>query len=589
MKSFLKIVLASIVGFFLSVFLLFIFFASIGSSGEKKTKIEANSVLSLNLVGSLPDQTLDDPFSSIDPFSGSFSSEPEIGLTELKDILENAAADDKIKGILLNTDQLGSMPANAHELRRALLKFKESGKFIYAYSNSLSEQSVMFNTAADKSYVNPMGYAEFNGVSTEIMYYTGLFEKIKLQPMIFYAGEFKSATEPYRLKAMSPENRIQVEAFLNGIYNNYLQVISDSKGLSIDSLRNLAAKLDVFLAEDAVKFGLVDALKYEQEVENEIKELLGYKEEDKLKTVSLQKYKDSMESKKDDKSKNKVAVIYAEGTIEDGKGGTGKIGGDAYVSLIRKVREDKDVKAIVLRVNSPGGSAFASELILNELRKAQENIPVVVSMGNLAASGGYYISSYADKIYAEPTTITGSIGVFGMFFNIGEALKSNLGITTDRVKTAPYADFGSATRQWDDLENAKMTAGIQKVYSIFLNHVSTGRKMSVEEVDKIARGRVWLGEDAVKIGLVDELGSIDQAIAKAAELAKIETYKTERYPEVKSTIDQIMEMISGNKEEETAKALKEFFGEEYSMVQELMQLKNQQGIQARMPYHLKIK
>ena len=305
MKSFLKLVFATVIGFFVAIFLLFTFFAGLGSatSGGQSKPVEPNSILHLELKGDFPDLPVTDPF-AIDPFSGNFDTEAPMGIFELKEMLEKAAKDDKIKGILLNTDEVAAMPANSHELKRALSAFKKSGKFIYAYSNALSEQSIMLNAVADKSYLNPMGVAEFNGLSTEIMYFTGLFEKLKIKPMIFYAGEFKSATEPYRLKAMSPENRLQVETFLNGIYDNYLSALSQEIKKSPDTLRMLANNLDVFEAKDALKFGLVDGLKYEDELETELKSKLGYKEKDKLKLVSAGDYKKTYESDKQEKNKN---------------------------------------------------------------------------------------------------------------------------------------------------------------------------------------------------------------------------------------------------------------------------------------------
>jgi protease-4 len=346
------------------------------------------------------------------------------------------------------------------------------------------------------------------------------------------------------------------------------------------------------MAEDALKYKLIDGLKYEDEVEEELKAKFGYDKDASLKLVSLKNYKSSVDLDDDSKSKsgNKIAVIYAEGEIVDGSGqGAGKIYGEDYMKMIRKVRLDKDVKAIVLRVNSPGGSAFASEQILREIQLAQKTIPIVVSMGNLAASGGYYIASSANKIVAEPTTITGSIGVFGMMFNIDEALKSNLGITTDRVKTNAYSDFGSMTRPWDEKEKNIMTENIQKTYHLFLQHVADGRKMTVEEADKIARGRVWTGQDALQLGLVDTLGSLENAIAIAKKLGQIENYKIENFPASKSTMDIIMESIMGKDEDAVDKVLSKAFGDEYFYLKQVSTLKGMTGIQMRIPYAIRIR
>ncbi|MCO5233921.1 MAG: signal peptide peptidase SppA [Chitinophagales bacterium] len=589
MKGFIKIVFATIVGIFISIFLFFIVISSLGASSDT-TKISSNSILKLTLVGNLPDLSIEDPFNSFDMLSGSFSTDPIIGLKDLKDILAAASKDDKIKAIWLNTDQLSAMPANMMELVRSLEAFKKSGKLLYAYSNSISEQSVLINAVADKSYLNPMGIIEFNGMSSEIMYYTGLLEKLKIQPMIFYAGEFKSATEPFRLKSMSPENRLQVETYLNSIHKNYLNQLSSIRNISIDSLQAIANNLDAFMAEDALKYKFIDGLKYEDEVESELKEKFGYNKDDKLKTVSLKDYQASIKDKNSDKSKNKIAVIYAEGEIVDGSGaGSGKIYGKDYVKMIRDARLDKDVKAIVLRVNSPGGSAFASEQILREIQLAQTKLPIVVSMGNLAASGGYYISTSANKIVADATTITGSIGVFGMMFNIQNALTTHLGITFDEVKTNNYADFGSMTRPWDEKEKATMTKSIQNTYQLFLKHVSEGRKMSIEDADKIARGRVWTGEDALKLGLVDTLGNIETAIQIAKGLAEIDTYQLKNYPVAKTTFETIMELISGKQDESIDKTLSKVLGNEYNYIKQINTLKELNGVQTRLPYEIRFK
>lgn len=592
MKSFFKLVFATVFGFFIAFFLLFIFFMGMGLSGsdEGVKKVDANSILHLTLSGSLPDVAIDNPFGSIDPFSGSLISEKEMGLFELKKILTHAEKDDKIKGILLNTDNLQAGMANGMDLRAALEKFKKSGKFIYAYSNYSSEQSVLLNSVADKYYLNPFGGAEFNGFGLELMYFTGLLEKLNIKPMIFYAGEFKSATEPFRLKAMSPENRLQYTQLLDVMYSNYLSKLSFSRKISVDSLKTMAANLSIIKAEDALKAKLVDGLKYEDEVLDELRKKLGYKKDDALKLVNVNDYAHSFDPKKDDgKSKNKIAVIYAEGNIVDGDGEGGDIASTPYLKMLRKIRNDKDIKAIVLRVNSPGGSAFASEVILRELKLIHKNIPVVVSMGDYAASGGYYISTAADKIFAEPTTLTGSIGVFGMLFNISGALENKLGITTDRVKTAPYADFGTGTREWDEKEKAAITSSIQFTYSTFLKHVADNRKMSIAQVDSVARGRVWTGKDALGIGLVDALGNLEDAINEAKRLAKIEEFVPVSYPEQKSFMDQIMEKISGKSEDETAKALQNYLGEDYQYIQMIRNLRNLQGVQARLPYEIRVK
>jgi protease-4 len=506
----------------------------------------------------------------------------------LKRVLEYAKTDDYIKGIFLNIDNLEGQPAAIFDLRNALENFKKSNKFIYAYSSATPELNLMLCTVANKFYMNPLGECEFDGFAMQMDYVKGLMDKLGVEYKVFYVGEYKSATEMFRRTGMSPEDRLQRTELLNDISNDYLENIHQSTNVSVDSLKQIQNNLLVMDASEAVKYGFASGLKYEDEVINEIKEKLGYKSNSELKLISYKNYKEIVKIKNIKTNDNKIAVIYAEGEINDSKSDDGVIGGEAYVKLIQKLSKDDAVKGIVLRVNSPGGSAFASEQIYHALKMFKTKKPIVVSMGNYAASGGYYIASIADKIIAQPNTITGSIGIFGMIPNIRKALNEKVGVTFDEVKTATHANFFNLVNDWDELETSKVQKHVENGYNIFLNRVAFGRKMDTAAVNKIARGRVWTGQDALKIGLVDELGGLETAIKEIKILTKLQKAEIVEYPKNKTITESILEDLMGNKDDANAKMLKNLtpqllFTKQLDYIQSL-------GIyQYRLPYGISVR
>ncbi len=594
MKNFLKMFFACLLAIGFSFFFFFIIFtmlASLGSKSDKKAGIKANSVLNLTLKGEITDRTYDNPFRNLSPMSavtGAISSEPTIGLYDLKNLLKFAKTDKDIKGIYLNIDEASGGPANLFDLADALEDFKKSGKFIYAYSNSSPEFNVLLNNIADKYYVNPVGGIDFDGFGTEMEYYKNLMDKLDVEFKVFYVGEYKSATESYRRTDMSPEDKIQRNEMLHDIYTEYMTRLAKYTGSTFEQLKAVQDNLSIIKPEDIVTNKLADGLKYEDEVKNEIKSKLGYKKDEDLNLISYKDYEESNKDKINKSGENKIALVFAEGTIDDSKEDEGTIGGEAYVKMLQKIEQDKDIKALVLRVSSPGGSAFASEQILHQIQNIKKRIPVVVSMGNYAASGGYYISCAADKIIAEPNTITGSIGIFGMIPDIRKTLNNKVGITFDGVKTNEHANYMTVTNDWDETEINAVQKSVENGYAIFLNRVATGRKMDTAAVNKIARGRVWTGQDAVSIGLVDELGSLDLAIKKAEELAKLKSSSVVTYPKSKTMIESLMNQFSGENESEEAKLFK-------TLTPLLIKQKNEERLNAvntlqyLMPFEFKLK
>lgn len=561
------------------------------SSGESTPKVVANSVLNLTLKGEITDRAYTNPFRNLSPMSaltGSISDASTIGLFELKEVLKYAKTDDHIKGIYLNIDGVQGHPATMFDLRKALEDFKISKKFVYAYSNSTPEINLMLNTVADKFYINPLGDCEFDGFAMQMDYYKGLMDKLGVEYKVFYVGEYKSATEGFRRSDMSMEDRFQRTELLNDIANDYLSALSNAIKISIDSLKGMQNNLSVMDAREAVKYHLATGLKYEDEVRDEIKTKLGYKKSDELKMISYDKYKEIVKDKIKSSNDNKIAVIYAEGEINDSKSDDGIIGGEAFVKIIQSIEKDDAVKGVVLRVNSPGGSAFASEQIYHALKNLKTKKPIVVSMGDYAASGGYYISAIADKIIAQPNTITGSIGIFGMIPNIRKALNDKVGVTFDEVTSAKHANFFNLTNDWDDLETNKVQKQVEKGYNIFLDRVATGRKMDTAAVNKVARGRVWTGQDALKIGLVDELGGLDLALKHVKELAKIKEADVVTYPKTKTMMESILGDFMGNGDDEQTKLLKNITPQIFYMKQ-LERIQSSGVYQYKLPFDLNIR
>ena len=518
------------------VIFLLICLSAAGSSSSDVT-VKDNSVLKISLTADMPDKVTDGM--SFDYMS--MTPVKQIGLNDALKSIEKAKTDDRIKGIYLDMDGASAGTATIEELRNKLIEFKESGKFIISYATAYSQFGYYLASVADEVYVNPQGGMSWQGMCSQIMFYKNVLEKLGVEMQVFRHGQFKSAVEPYICDKMSPANRKQYSVLLNSIWGKVCRGISEARGISVEDLNMYADSLSLRKAQDAVTLKFADAVKYYDEVIDELKAKSGFDGKDKDMFIDLEKYaKASVPNVKENKSKNEVAVLFAEGEIVDGNGGKGQMGGDKIAEELRKIRENDDVKAVVLRVNSPGGSGLASEVMWREIQKVkQAGKPVVVSMGNLAASGGYYISCSADYIYAQPTTLTGSIGVFGMFPNLQGLVTDKIGLTIDTVCTNAHADFGSTMRPVTEMEYNYVQQSIEDFYDTFLTRVFDGRKGKGAEghvlsekalVDSIGQGRVWAGADAIEIGLVDELGSLNDAVKKAVELANIPDYKIVEYP-----------------------------------------------------------
>ncbi len=504
MKDFLKYTLATMTGIVI-IFVLFfvILLASLSSmviSGEKPVSISDNSVLVLKAGVTIPDKGSTNPYSGFDIVNMTITPVP--GLNEILQNIKKASSDDKIKGILIENGLQPSGWATIEEIREALEQFRAGGKFVIAYSDYvLLQEGYYLSTAADNIYINPASTVDFKGLSGEVMFYKKALEKIGVEVQVIRHGKFKGAVEPYILDKLSDENKEQIKSYVGSIWSHVVENISKARGISPEKINQLADNLTGYVAAGAFENKLVDGLIYRDALNDTLKILSGLTTDDKIALVPMYKYSKVPDSKKTVSAKNKIAVIYASGTIVMGKGNENNIGGNAFADLIRKERKDSTVRAIVLRVNSPGGNAIASDIMWKELELASKAKPVVVSMGNYAASGGYYISAPGTKIFASPTTITGSIGVFGLVPNAGKLMNQKLGISTETVNTNKNSDFPSVYRPMSVYEKEVMQLSIEKIYSDFVRKVSSGRKMSAAAVDSIGQGRVWSGTDALKNGL----------------------------------------------------------------------------------------
>lgn len=580
---------ASALGLVVGIFLLFAILAGIGASmGDKKTvEVKDNSVLHVKLNFEVKERGLNGPFGNFDPQT--FESKPSVGLNDILKCLDNAANDDKIKGIYLDMQSIPAGMATVEEIRNALLDFKESGKWIVAYSEIYSQKAFYVASVADELWLNPEGMLEWKGLGAQLMFLKGMFEKLEVEPQIIRYGKFKSAVEPLILDKMSEANRMQTMTYMSDLWNRMLVGVSEGRGKSVAELDAMAQNATIQNADDALENGLVDELLYKDQVLEKLRVKLEIEDEDKkINYIGLAKYKDAPAPTEEDEKvskKEKIAVIYAVGSIEGGQGDNEKIGSETISAEIRKARKDDKVKAIVLRVNSPGGSALASDVMWREIVLAKEVKPVVVSMGDVAASGGYYISCAADSIFAQPNTITGSIGVFGVLMNAQKLINNKLGIKVDTVKTNKFADLGTPFRPLTEMERDIIQNGVNEIYTDFITKVAEGRGMKVADVDSIGQGRVWSGEDALQIGLVDKLGGIEEAIACAAGMAEVANYRVIEYPEQKDPFQQFMEEISGKGEEVL---LKHRLGQYYEYMKDVEELMNMEGVQARLPYQIYI-
>lgn len=581
MRSFLKIFFATLVALIVfTLALIFAFSAIIGSAtSPSKPNIGSKGVLVLDLNQRFDEQARNSPLNTL--FDNPSNNIP--GLYDVVRMINYAKSDSSIKGIYIKAGDNENGYAASEELRQALINFKKSNKFIVAYGNVIPERAYYVATVADKIYCNPAGGVEWNGFAVDMVFLKGLLDKLEIKPEIFYAGKFKSATEPLRATQMTDANRLQTTTWLNDIYNNLLIRTAEARHSDTATLHNLANTGAVQTANDALKYNLVDGLKYDDELKTELSKRLKTDTDDDINFVSFGKYAKAVNFTKSGSS-GKINIIYAQGDIVDGKGEKDQIGSDDFVKLIRKARLDDDVKAIVFRVNSPGGSAMASEAIWREITLAKKKKPVVVSMGDYAASGGYYISCAADSVFANETTITGSIGVFSVLANMKDFFNNKLGITFDGVKTAPYADLGSVSRPLTDPEKRFMQASIDTIYATFKMRVADGRKKDTAYIDSIAQGRVWIGSRAIGIGLVDRTGTLQDAVNCAARMAKITDYRTREYPEQKSWFEQLTDQSYSAEGQQKALA-KEIGQHQYLLLQKAKQLSETINIpQARLPF-----
>ena len=588
MKQFFKFTFASMLGFVLAGILMFFILVGIIASAvsmgkDEEVVVPDKTILMLTLDQPISDRSSDNPFAHFN-FSRPEASK-QLGLNDITASLKKAATDPKVKGIYLELTDLPSGQATIEEIRNALIDFKKSGKFIVSYSEVFTQKSYYLASVSDKIYLNPAGGMEFKGMVGQVMFFKGMLEKLDVEAQVIRHGKFKSAIEPFTLDKMSEPNKEQTLAFISGMWNHILGGISDSRKISVADLTKIANEFKIQSPQDAVSLKIVDKLLYKDQVLDELRTRVAVKENKDLKFMKLGKYAKAPEKEKKSSS-DKIAIIYASGNIVSGEGDEGTIGSDDISKAIRKARLDENVKAVVLRVNSPGGSALASDVIWREMLLTKKAKPVVVSMGDVAASGGYYIACAADKIFAYPNTITGSIGVFGIIPNMKEMFNKNLGITFDEVKTNPYADYIPVTRPMNDGEKKIITNEIETIYTTFITHVSEGRKMSVAQIDSLGQGRVWSGVDAKRIGLVDQFGGLNDAIAEAAKLAKLKEYRTLELPEQKDTFEQIMQAFSGDN---TSIYMKKELGAAYPYFHYLSQMSHLKGVQALMPYEFDIK
>ena len=591
MKSFFKYLLATILGVFIASFLIFIIFIGIIgviiSSSEKEVTIKPNSILSIDLSKQIPDRSSLNPLDNFDFVN--FKVNPLLGLNDILKCIKQAKTDPNIKGIYFNPGIIQTGFGSLEEIHNALLDFKTSKKFIISYANIYTHGSYYLASVADSIFLNPQGDLMFIGLRSEIVFYKGLFEKLGIEPEVIRHGKFKSFVEQYTNDRMSDANRFQITELISSLWNHMIEGISDERHISVKDLNRLADGLVVRNAKTAFDNKLVDGLRYKDQVINCLTKLSGVSSEKKLEFVTLAKYNKAFKSKYDFQV-NKIALIYASGEIIMGNGDESHIGSENLSQAISQARKDSTVKAIVLRVNSPGGISLASDIIWRELYLAKKTKPLIISMGSVAASGGYYISVPADTIVADATTITGSIGVFAIIFNAKTFFNNKLGITDDIVKSNKHSDLGSLERGFNfraltGEEKGILQVEVENTYNTFLTRVSEGRKMSIAAVDSVGQGHVWSALDAKKIGLVDVIGGLDTAFAIAAKKAHLKNYRIEELPKVE---DKITEIFNGFSSKIRQNLIKSTFGNNRGIYYDIDKLIQNQGIQNRIPYDIDI-
>ena len=584
MKEFFKMMFASMLGFFLlSIILFFIFIGLIASlvsiSTDEEVNVPSKTLLHLEFNKPITDRA---PLNPI--FIDLTTMSRQIGLNMILKNIQRAKEDENIAGIFLDINSIDAGISTVSEIRNALADFKKSGKFIYSYSEDYSQAAYYLSTVSDRIFLHPQGMLLFKGINAEMFYLKGMLEKLDVKVQVVRHGKFKAATEPFFLDKMSAENREQITAIISSIWEQMLTGITETRGISRESLNHLADSLKIQSPEDALRYKFIDQLAYKDEIFAELKKKMDIPEKEKISFITIDKYDKAPAGKKGvNESRDKIAVIFASGDIVGGEGDDMNTGSEEMSRTIRKAREDERVKAIVLRVNSPGGSAIASDVIWREVDLAAKSKPVVASFGDVAASGGYYIACAASKILADPTTVTGSIGVFGLIPNMKGLFNNKLGITFDNAKTNLNADYIPVTSPLSKYQESVLQNEIERVYATFINNVAEGRRLNKATVDSIGQGRVWSATDAKRIGLIDDFGGLDKAIETAAALANIKDYRILSLPEQKDLFDQIYDELFGSS---ATSYLTRELGENYKYYEYLKQVKEMKGIQARLPFEL---
>ncbi|WP_422359490.1 signal peptide peptidase SppA [Reichenbachiella sp.] len=584
--SFFKSVLSTITALFIFCILFFIVFipamigvfAALGS--EEMPVVEENSVLYINLSGMISERVAEDPFAEIFPDEG----DTQLPLLKTLASIEAAKHDSNIEGIYLEHGYISGGYAALDEIRLALEDFKSSGKFIYSYGEFISEGNYYVASVADEIVLNPIGTLEFNGLNASITFFKGLFDKLDIEAQIFRVGTYKSAVEPYFRKDMSEANKEQMTSFVNDIYDNILKNVSTSRNIELSRLREISDQMLVRKAEDAAEFGLITKVAYENQVKDMIRTRMDLAQDDKIKFINLSSYMKTVDY---DYSSNKVAVIVADGEIVSGNGDLESVGSEKFVKAIKAARESKRVKAVVIRINSPGGSMVASDVMWNEIMLTKKEKPVIASMSNMAASGGYYMAMPCDTIIAQPMTITGSIGIFGMIPNLGGFLENKLGITNDGVSTGQFSDLYRVSSALNPQEKAIIQTSVERGYETFTGKAAEGRGMTQDDIKAVASGRVWTGSQAKERGLVDILGTYNDAVTLAAEKAGIsDDYAIKYYPTLKSKWEEIFSSVL---EETETRIFHANYGEMAKYIDAIKELEKYQGVQARMPFEVELR
>ncbi len=585
MKQFFKFMFASMLGTFLLIVLVTlisvgIVAAIVATASSDETIITTNTLLVVKLNKEIADRGTKTKF--VMGFAG---PEKTAGLNDILDNLKKAATDKNITGIYLDLSDIPAGMATLVEIRNGLINFKKSGKFIWAYSEGYSQKAYYLATVADKVYLNPQGMIEFKGISSEMVFLRGMFEKLDIKMQIIRHGKFKAATEPLFLDKMSPENRKQITELISDVWENILTGISETRKIKKEELNTLADSLKIQTAEDALKYKFVDQLVYKDELLSLLKKQMKLDEKKKIPQVTMESYTSVPDTRTPAKGADKIALIYASGTITGGEGDDQSIGSERISRAIRKAREDEKVKAIVFRINSGGGSALASDVIWREIDLARKIKPVVASLGDVAASGGYYIACAASKIIADPATITGSIGVFGVIPNMEGLFNKKLGITFDWAMTNKNGDYISLMKPLTPYQTKLIQRDVDHIYDVFTGKVAEGRKLKQSQVDSIGQGRVWSGTDARSLGLIDDFGGLEQALDLAASLAKTKDYRIISLPEQKEWFEELIDQITGS---DPSAKLKEALGADYQLYQYYKEIREMKGIQARMLMNITI-